>query len=222
MLNLVTLLTTVIFVVWANGSAAEQSMGGVSPPQHADELAKRSRKAIIETGFSEGYFDEHFRLVETFDRLGDVRVVWRFSINGYEMLVSDAIGYYTEGQKRIYVHSVKNTLGATRDISRTITRRRAETLMRACLGKYTGEATLLMRLSRTERASLYLTAQSITRPGQRDKGLREIESEERVSKRQSKIDEPEREVIKPGPPMYLGYINLETGRCSRGQARVTP
>ena len=48
------------------------------------ELEQSSRKTIIETGFSEAYFDKHFRIVARFDKRVDIRVVWRFSVNGYE------------------------------------------------------------------------------------------------------------------------------------------
>src|SRR5260370_10298727 len=106
-----------------------------------------------------------------------MRVVWCFSINGDEAKVTDAIGYYTENQKRIYVHSVRNTLGETHDISRTISRRKARALMRTCLRRQAGEATVLMRLSPAEKASLYLTAHTIIGPARAiDKLSRELTS----------------------------------------------
>jgi hypothetical protein len=223
MLNLVAPFTVVLVVLWANGPVKEAPLDEVSTLQPSVELAQSSRKAIIETGFSTRYFDEHFRLEETFDKPGDMRVVWRFSMNEYAVRVTDALGYYSENQKRIYVHSVKNTLGETRDISRTIPRRKAQALMRTCLGRHAGEATVLMRLSPTEKASLYLTAHSIIGSDRnRAERTRETTSDQRVSKQNPQSDEPEREVIKPRRPMYLGYINLETGKCSRGRAVATP
>jgi hypothetical protein len=223
MLNPAPLFAAILLVVWVNGPVKERPLGDVSTLQPSVELAQSSRKAIIETGFSAGYFDEHFRLVDVFDKPEDMRVVWRFSINGYEVKVTDALGYYTENQRRIYVHSVKNTLGGTHDISRTISRRRAGALMRTCLGRNAGEATVLMRLSPTEKASLYLTAHSIIGSRlNRAERSRETRSGQRVSKQNPQSDEPEREVIKPRRPMYLGYINLETGKCSRDRAVATP
>jgi len=223
MLNPAPIFAAVLLVVWANGPVKEGTLDEVSTLQPSVELAQSSRKAIIETGFSARYFEEHFRLLETFDKPGDMRVVWRFSMNEYAVRVTDALGYYTENQKRIYVHSVRNTLGETRDISRTIPRRRAQALMRTCLGRHAGEATVLMRLSPAEKASLYLTAHSIigSNPDGAERS-RETKSGGRVSKQNPQIDEPEREVIKPRRPMYLGYINLETGKCSRGRAVATP
>ena len=178
---------------------------------------------MIETGFSARYFDEHFRVVEMFDKPGDMRVVWRFSMNEYAVRVTDALGYYTENQKRIYVHSVRNTLGETRDISRTIPMRRAQALMRTCLGRHAGEATVLMRFSPAEKAALYLTAHSILGSNRnRAERSREAGSGQRVDKQNPQVDELEREGIGPRRPMRLGYINLETGKCSRGQAVATP
>ncbi len=223
MLNPALLFAAVLLVVWVNGPVKERPLGAGSTVQSSAELEQSSRKAIIETGFSAPYFDRHFRLVETFDKPGDMRVVWRFSVNDYEVKVTDALGYYTENQRRIYVHSVRNTLGETRDISRTIPRRRAQALMRRCLGRHAGEATVLMRLSPTEKASLYLTAHSIVGSGRNGAAQsRGTKSGQRVNKQNPQRDESEREVIKPRRPMYLGYINLASGKCSRGRAVATP
>src|SRR5260370_14039551 len=88
--------------------------------QANSELVESSKRAIIETGFSEKYFDEHFHLVNAVDKPGDIRVVWRFSIREYEVSVTDSIGYYTKTKKKIYVHSFRNTHGSTRNIAKPI------------------------------------------------------------------------------------------------------
>jgi hypothetical protein len=213
-MKLVATLIAVMLIAQADGSSRKLALAKDSSPQ-ANELEQSSRQAIIETGFSEAYFDKHFRVVAAFDRPGDTRVVWKFSVNGYETTISDAIGYYTDNQRRVFVHSVKNTLGATRDISRTISRRRARALMSSCVGRYTGEAVALMRLSPGERMSLFLTAHSISR---RRRSARS--DAERINGRAPENDVPERE--KTNRPMSLGYINIETGKCSRGRAIATP
>jgi hypothetical protein len=192
----------------------------VAPPQISGELEQSSRKAFIETGFSETYFDKHFRVVNTFDRPGDTRVVWRFSLNGYETTVSDPVGYYTDHQRRIYVHSIKNTLGPTRDINRTISRRRARALMRSCLGGYAGEAVALMRMVPGETVSLYLTAHSVNRPGGRRE--RDTNAGKIMNRGNPEVDPPERERPTKHRPILLGYVNLESGRCSKGQANAAP
>jgi hypothetical protein len=188
--------------------------------QRGTELVESSRKAIIETGFSERYFYDHFRLVNTFDKPGDIRVVWKFSVNEYDASVIDSIGYYTENQKRKYIHSIKNTLGSTRDISKTIPRPRAEALMNSCLGNYAGEAVVLMRLSPGERASLYLAAHTVSET--ENNVIRKRESDEQTNQQGVNTDEPEREPTHRLPPIYLGYIDLETGKCSKGRGIAKP
>ena len=222
-MNAVAVFTSVLLFVWANGPAERLTLAEGSPHQPSSELEQSSRKAIIETGFSEAYFDKHFRIVATFDKPGDIRVVWRFSVNGYETTVSDAVGYYTDHQRRIYVHSIKNTLGSARDITMTISRRRARALMRSCLGRYAGEAVALMSLSPGEAVSLYLTAHSLNRVGVNGgQRQRDTDVEKGVNRRNPGVDVPERERTGKHQPIYLGYINLETGRCSKGQAIAAP
>ncbi len=213
-------LFTLALLGLGDGPGHTQVFSFVFPIQESSELERSSRRAIIETGFSEAYFDKHFRISATFDRPGDTRVVWRFSINRYEVVVTDAVGFYIQSQKRVYVHSVRNTLGATHDISRTISKARAEALMKTCLGRYADEAAVLLRLSPVEKTSLYLTAHSIIGTGPRGRS-REKESG-RTENKHPEIDQPESEVTKPRGPMRIGYINLETGKCTTGLARATP
>src|SRR5687767_13187420 len=48
----------------------------------------QSRKSILATGVSERYFDRHFKLVQLVDKPADMRVVWRYSVNGYTTTVT--------------------------------------------------------------------------------------------------------------------------------------
>lgn len=187
------------------------------------ELIKSSRQAILETGFSESYFDQHFKISRVFNKPSDTRILWKLSVNGYQVEVNDALGYYTGAQgEKVYTHSIKNTLGATRDITKTISRRKAEALLWSCLGGFTNPAIVLMRLAPGEKASLYLTAHSITRrpkvPFERDRKA----GSDKSAKSDSQVDQPEREDTEKRPPLYVGYIQLESGRCSKGQAIATP
>ena len=91
--------------------------------------------------------------------------------------------------------------------------------MKTCLGRYADEAAVLLRLSPAEKTSLYLTAHSIIRSGKA--GSREKESG-RTDNKHPEIDQPESEVTKPRGPMRIGYIDLETGKCTAGLARATP
>jgi hypothetical protein len=188
------------------------------------ELVRGSRDALIETGFSARYFDEHFRVHQIFDQPSDMRVVWRLSVNSYEALVHDAIGYYTDqNQKKVYVHSVGSTLGRTRDMTRTISRRLAQKSMRACIGRSAGEAVVLMRLFLSEPASLYMTAHAVTKASRkREVGEREIGDREKSDNKNPQVDQPENEETRKRPRLLVGYINLETGRCTKGEAVATP
>lgn len=216
-MNAVAFFARVLLLCWVNGPV-QMTLANGSLHQPSSELEQSSRRAIIETGFSEGYFDKHFRIIAAFDKPGDTRVVWRFSVNGYETTLSDAVGFYTDHQRRVFVHSIKNTLGPTRDITRTISRRSARALMSSCLGRFTGEAVALMRLSPGETMSLFLTAHSINRRGPWRE--RDTDVEKGVNGRSPENELPERE--RTTRPMSLGYINLETGKCSRGRAIATP
>ncbi len=214
-MKLVATFIAVILVALANGPLHKLALAEGSTQQLGNDLEQSSRRAIIETGFSEAYFDKHFRIVAAFDKPGDTRVVWKFSVNRYETILSDAVGFYTDHQRRVFVHSIKNTLGPTRDITRTIPRRRARALMSSCLGRFTGEAVALMRLSPGEKMSLFLTAHSINRRGRR------IERDAKEANGGTpENDVPEKE--RTTRPMSLGYINLGTGKCSRGRAIATP
>ncbi|HKY30174.1 MAG TPA: hypothetical protein VJM12_19750 [Pyrinomonadaceae bacterium] len=189
-------------------------------------LMEGSKKAILQTGMSEAYFDRHFRLVEVIDKPADRRVVWKFLINGYEATINDSIGYYTESGKRIDVHSVQNVLMVTSDIKRTISRARALRILRACLGKFTGTA-IEYRAGSSDRAELLLTASSVPRPRQssdRERKPKEEVDREKASKSDPKVatDVIEEEEEQDRGPTYIARVNLETGKCVKRIARVGP
>jgi hypothetical protein len=193
-----------------------------APLATESELVKGSKHAIIETGISERYFDTHFRLASVFDRPGDQRVVWQLRVNGYVAAVNDAIGFHTDARgKRVYTHSIRDILGRTRDITKTISKTKSAALMKSCLGRYTAAAVVLMRLSPGEVASLYLTAHSSRRSPDRE-DTREREADEKRKKQNPQVDQPESEGLDRHAPSRIGYINLETGKCSRGLAIVAP
>src|SRR5688572_3361081 len=90
-------------------SGIEQLEQDLSPAQR--ELVDGSRNAIIRTGLSAPYFARHFRLLKVVDTPADRRVIWEFSLNEYRATVTDSIGYYTQGAKRVLIHAVSNALG---------------------------------------------------------------------------------------------------------------
>jgi hypothetical protein len=215
----------------AQGTQPEAQMSGsgrrAMPATSVDKLdegerrlVEGSRDSILSTGFSTRYFDEHFRLEQVIDRPGERRVVWKYSVGDYEVLVQDLIGYRTEAGRRLDVHAIADTLGATRDIVRTIKRSTAERLMRRCLGRNAPSAVVFQSLADGRKSALYLTAQAA---GARDaRGEREAR-ERREQKRDARGTQPGemREDDEEGAPFFIAYVNLETGRCvkTRGISR---
>jgi hypothetical protein len=213
-----------LFLSLTTNTPSQQSPTKQAPKsQPLDSLAESSRKAIIETGITEKYFRYHFTLLQSINKPGDTRVVWKYSLNGYEVTINDAVGYYTTDHKRVYVHSIKNILGSTRDIVKTMPRARAAKLMKACIGSYTGENILFLRLDQKASASFYMTASRMT-PVRRGKADQDTERDrEKTSSRPQQADtEREEEEGDGPPPLTVGYINLETGKCTKGKAGVAP
>lgn len=207
---------------------AALASGQSSPLQNLtaeeEKLLRDSRAAVIATGFSEAFFDKHFEPVRVVNSRGDRRVVWRLRVNGHEATVNDSVGFYTDaGGRRADTHSVASTLGKTRDISRTISRRRAERVMRACIGDFEGGAVVLQRFGAGGRAALVFTAVSAApRPSPESEGaganvtMRGDGSQAGGNLRH--------DVLKRGgkkkPFLLTGTVNLETGRCVKGVAQV--
>ena len=187
-------------------------------------LVDGSRRAIIETGFSPKYFDAHFTLVTVVDKPSDRRVVWRFAINGYETRLTDSIGSHPEGTTRIYTHSVASVLGHTSEIKRTISHARALKIMKMCIGDFEnpgveygpvdGYAQLLLVAHARQPMNQQHQQTEIERDRQkRDKslaassGIDTMKSEENGNERK---------------PIKLGSVNLQTGKCTRGDGLIAP
>ncbi|MDT5295396.1 MAG: hypothetical protein QOJ76_2276 [Acidobacteriota bacterium] len=199
-------------------------------------LVEGSREAILQTGITESYFDEHFRVARVVDKPGDRRVVWTFSVNGYVATVSDAVGFYTEGGRRTDTHSIAGTLPLTSDITRTITRPQAERIMRRCIGRFTNPQIEYRAHGADGSASLLLTAQSVVKPkpvGAREARERRQRREREESERRERarrdaesgirMDEIEAEEgDEDRPVILLGAVDLVTGKCIVGRAKSTP
>jgi hypothetical protein len=209
---------------------------GVGPAAAAEGSLRsaESRKAVVATGISGPYFDRHFKLVRIIDEPGDRRILWKYTVNGYETTVTDTVGYHTEGGRRVDVHSIADTVGRTRDITRTIPRERARRALRECLGRYTGESVVFTTLGASRQAGLYLTAHTVSKIRESaEERARELEREKARSKvpapTQTAPGGPPPPRARPvegedekGPPVYIGYVDLETGKCSKVQARAAP
>lgn len=212
--SLIRFLILVLLPAIQSGTAAP-----FRAPQNQDELARGSRKAIIDTGFSADYFDKHFKLIQVIDKPGDTRVVWQFTHDEYQIRISDSLGYYTAGGRKIYTHSIGNNLGKTRNIGKTLTKQRARQRMRSCLGgRFVSESVMLTPLQQNRQAGLYLVAYA-ARGGSKDD-----ESERERYEKNRPADDQDRPPVEGDRerPMTVGYINLETGKCLKGEASATP
>lgn len=173
------------------------------------ELAANSKKAIIGTGISEPYFNEHFRLIKVINEASDRRVEWKYSINEYETLLVDDVGYYTtEKGERVDVHSIKNELFSAYDIKRTIAKSKAYAALKSCVGEHSDALVVYRALKTPGKARLYLTARAITK----------LESLNKKGKKRDK--EAEREI--EGLFFSVGFVELETGKCTIERGKVTP
>ena len=188
-------------------------------------LVDKSKQAILETGLSEPYFTAHFKLLNVIDKPSDRRVVWQFSVNEYQAVLSDAIGYYTDGAKRVDTHSIAKSLGQTTEIQRTISRARALRLMKSCIGNFENPAVEYGPVA--GRAELLLVAHARSRAEGKSERERERERarEEREKRKATtagtdvvESEEDEGEI----KPQLLGAINLQTGKCTKGAGMIAP
>lgn len=180
-------------------------------------LVTGSRNAIVRTGTSEAYFDRHYTLVKVVNQPGDRRVVWKLSVNEYATNVVDVLGYYTANGKRVDTHSVNTTLRRTSDIKDTISRRKANQIMQRCIGTFRNPA-VEFRAADTDTARLFLTAESV--PRHRIE-MREQEERQTKSKTATGSDVVEKEG-KKGPPIMVGSVDLQTGKCTKGYLLIGP
>lgn len=183
-------------------------------------LVSSSRAAIIAAGFSGAYFDRHFTPHQVVNHVGDRRVVWRFRAGGHEAYVNDSVGFYTDEQgRRLNTHSAASLLNAARDIRRTITRPRAERIMRSCIGEFEGGVVVFQQFGRRPRTALVFTA--ITVPPVEDAAAAPAGPTPPPA---PPAGEGGVDFIRSGgkkrPPLYIGAVDLETGRCVKGKAQA--
>lgn len=227
---LVACLVVSLAAIATLSASAQKAPAAASELNESERaLVAGSRAAIIKTGISPAFFDEHFRVERVVDRPGDRRVVWRLSVGGHETTVNDSIGFYTEGARRVDTHSVASTLPSTSDIKRTLTRRRAETLMRRCLGGAFSDPQVEYRAQgEGGRAALLLTASRIIPPRPESRAARaRREREERAARAQEGAARQGQDPLRsksraPQPVVMLGAVDLVTGECSVGYGQVGP
>ncbi len=232
------------FILAAAACAAAPGAAVHPTPQQRElnasekSLVEGSREAILQTGITEAFFDEHFRLARVVDLPGDRRVVWRLSVGGYEAAVSDSVGFYTEGGRRVDTHSVAGTLNSTSDLTRTIPRARAERIMRRCIGKFSNPQVEYRAHGPDGAAALLLTAETLVVPrGGTGRAARErMEREEREREERERRERARRQ-SQGAPPadetgeedeggdrvvVLLGAVDLSTGKCTVGRGQAGP
>jgi hypothetical protein len=192
--KILTLLFAIAALVGSVAGNSTLAQTPAAPAQVASkedqELVAGSKKAIIETGISEPYFNEHFRLLKVVNEANDRHVEWKYTINEYETMLVDDVGYYTsDAGQRVDVHSIKNELFSASDIKKTISRSKADAALKSCLGEHSATRVVYLSLKAPGKAKLYLTARSTAMPEGEDD--REIEK------------------------MFfnVGFIDLESGQC---------
>jgi hypothetical protein len=113
------------------------------------------------------------------------------------------------------------------DVLRVIPKWRAERIMRSCIGAYTNGTVVLQADGPDGRTALVFTATSMPKPQRIARAERaERERRERAKKRSSEgaAGQTQRDVVEndedegDGEPIYIGAVNLETGRCTKGEA----
>jgi len=224
-LRLFLLAVVAALSIGAGAQKAQHAASALTASERA--LVEGSREAIIKTGLSPAFFDEHFRVQSVVDRAGDRRVVWRLSVNGYEASVNDSVGFYTEGGRRVDTHSVAATLNETSDITSTITRRRAESLMRRCIGRFLHPRVEYRAHGAGGRAALLLTAHSLVPRRREARARRELEGRERRERARAGGSQTTDEVggedeEGEGPVVVLGAVDLVTGECTVGYGQAGP
>lgn len=213
-----------VFVLAASSLAGTPAQSKLTASE--ESLVQGSKQAILATGISETYFDTHFKLLSVVDKPSDRRVMWQFSVNQHQTVITDAIGFYTEGKKRIDTHSVAKSLGQTSEIQRTLTRERALRILKACIGPFEEPSVTYGPVN--GRAELLLVAAARTAPEKTSESEkeREREREERDKRRAdaagTDVLENEEEEGRRRAPIVLGAVNLTTGKCTKGTAQTTP
>src|SRR5262245_10804919 len=121
-------------------------------------LVDGSRRVIVSTGMSAEYFNAHFKVRSIVDKPSDRRVVWQFSINGYDALVPDSISSYLIGTRRVDEHGIAYSLGQASEIQRTISRTQALKILKTCIGKFDNPSVEYRSVN--SRAQLLLVAEA--------------------------------------------------------------
>ena len=204
----------------AHASAWQQTL---TPSEQA--LVHGSKEAILATGISETYFQTHFKLLKVVDKPADRRVTWQFSVNEHNVIINDSIGYYTQGTKRVDTHSVTKALGQTTEIGRTLSRTRALKILKSCIGNFENPTVQYGPINGHAQLVMvgYKRAREESKSEREKERERERENRERQKATAAGTDMIESEEDEgKSPPLILGAVNLQTGKCTKGAALIAP
>lgn len=206
------------------GSHTVASQEKLTPAEEL--LVQGSKDAILSTGLSEEYFQRHFKLLKVVNQTADQRVTWQFSINEHNVIINDSIGFYTAGNKRVATHSVAKVLGQTTEIQRTLSRARALKILQSCIGNFENPTVHYGPVN--GRAQLVLVGYKRARVESKSEREKERERERESREKQkataagTDLIESEEEEGGKAPPLILGAVNLQTGKCTRGAGLTSP
>lgn len=216
-----------------------ESKKDLTPEEEA--LVRGSREAILRSGLSAGYFDSHFKLMKVSNAPADRRVIWKFSVNEHETIVQDSVGVAYVGNERKQSHAVSSTLPLMSEIHRTVSRRRAEQLLRACIGSFSDASVEFRPIDETGKVGLFLAAAAkpkvhesaaepptkarakASEPGSRASTVNAtVVAGHNTGQPVSQADSLKPKSGKRPPLIVLGAINLQTGKCTKGVGQVGP
>lgn len=209
-LAILTLIVAAFSVaLTVNAQSSKNASVNLSEAERA--LVAGSRLAIVRTGLSAAYFDQHFTVIKVINQPGDRRIIWKFTVNDYTTYVSDVLGYYTKDGKRVDTHSVDATLRATSEIKRTISRKKANRIMQGCIGRFANPS-VEYRASGDSRAALVLNAEAVPKSRPREEPKPSATPTPQISSDGDVI----RQKGKKPPPIIAGSVDLESGKCTKG------
>lgn len=164
-----------------------------------------SRQAIIATGFSPQYFDQHFSYAgtNTVNNGQDTLVKWNASINGYQTSVIDDISNGT--------HNVSKLLGKSRDITNTIPQSTADQKLSTCLNQPISNITKTVVLAKdpnTGQTELMLLGGYQTNTSQQQNSGQQSNPMQNMPNMMN----PNTNQPQSGSATYA-YVNLEDGSC---------
>jgi hypothetical protein len=207
------------------GSANQSDEKSKAELNLSDEEAKLvdgSKATFIKAGITAPYFNEHFKLIKVDNQVGDRKVIWEYSVNDYKTLIKDSVGFYTsQNGNRVNVHSVANTFRTVHEINKTISKAHAAKILKKCLGKYTNES-VAYGTSAGGRVGLFLTAVTAFKESSPQENNRE-KRKQKIGEilGQNQPDVVDKKPYSKNQPVFIGFVNLETGQCSKTRVKTS-